>query len=97
MIPALILILAAVAYRIAAALLIHSGATWLSNFAPLAAIALRGGAYYPSTFKFSIPLGALFISDLFSNYYYGATLIEPHIVGRYLALSLVGLIGLALQ
>jgi hypothetical protein len=31
------------------------------------------------------------------NYYYGATLIEPHIVGRYLALALVGLIGLALQ
>ena len=38
-----------------------------------------------------------FISDLFLNYYYGATLIEPHIVGRYLALALVGLIGLALQ
>jgi hypothetical protein len=97
MIPALILILAAVAYRIAAALLIHSGATWLSNFAPLAAIALCGAAYFPAKFKFSVPLGALFISDLFLNYYYGASLIEPHIVGRYLALALVGLIGLALQ
>ena len=97
MIPALILILAAVAYRIAAGLLIHSGATWLSNFAPLAAIALCGAAYFPARFKFSIPLGALFISDLFLNYYYGATLIEPHIVGRYLALALIGLIGLALQ
>ena len=97
MIPALILILSAVAYRIAAGLLIHSGATWLSNFAPLAAIALCGAAYFPARFKFSIPLGALFISDLFLNYYYGATLIEPHIVGRYLALALIGLIGLALQ
>ena len=97
MIPTLILILAAVAYRIAAALLIHSGATWLSNFAPLAAIALCGAAYFPARFKFSIPLGALFISDLFLNYYYGATLIEPHIAGRYFALALVGLIGLALQ
>ena len=97
MIPALILILAAVAYRIAAALLIHSGATWLSNFAPLAAVALCGAAYFPARFKFSIPLGALFISDLFLNYYYGVSLIEPHIAGRYLALALVGLIGLALQ
>jgi hypothetical protein len=98
MIPALILILSAVAYRIAAAPLIHSGtATWLSNFAPLAAIALCGAAYFPVRFKFAIPLGALFISDLFLNYYYGATLIQPHIVGRYLALALVGLIGLALQ
>jgi len=97
MIPALILILSAVAYRLAAGLLIHSGATWLSNFAPLAAIALCGAAYFPSRFKFSIPLGALFISDLFLNYYYGATLLQPHIVGRYLALALVGLIGLALR
>jgi hypothetical protein len=69
----------------------------LSNFAPLAAIALCGAAYFPRRFKFSIPLGALFISDLFLNYYYGATLMEPHVIGRYFALALVGLIGLALQ
>src|SRR5438445_4544958 len=97
MIPVLILILSAVAYRVATALLIHSGATWVSNFAPLAAIALCGAAYFPTRFKFTVPLGALFVSDLVLNYYYGATLIEPHIVGRYLALALVGLIGLALQ
>lgn len=97
MIPALILILAAVAYRIAAALFIHSGANWFSNFAPLAAIALCGAAYFPTKFKFTVPLGALFISDLFLNYYYGASLIDSHIFGRYLALALVGLIGLALQ
>ena len=97
MIPALTLILSAVAYRIAAALLIHSGSTWLSNFAPLAAIALCGAAYFPARLKFSVPLGALFISDLFLNYYYGATLIDAHIFGRYLALILVGCLGLLLQ
>ncbi len=97
MIPAFILILSAVAYRIAAGLLIHSGVTWLSNFAPMAAIALCGAAYFPPKFKFSVPLGALFISDLFLNYYYGAGLIDPHIIGRYLALALVGVIGLTLQ
>src|SRR5436190_13989152 len=98
MIPALILILSAVVYRIAAGLLIHSGqAEWLSNFAPLAAIALCGAAYFPTRLKFSVPLGALFISDLFLNYYYGATLIDAHIFGRYLALILVGCLGLLLQ
>jgi Family of unknown function (DUF6580) len=97
MIPALILILAAVAYRIAAGVLIHSGATWLSNFAPLAAIALCGAAYFPTKFKFTVPLGALFISDLFLNYVYAAPLIQSHMLSRYIALAVVGLLGFALQ
>jgi len=40
MIPALLLIFSAVAYRVTTGLLIYSGASWLSNFTPLAAIAL---------------------------------------------------------
>ena len=98
MIPALILVLSAVAYRIAMGLLIHSGqATWLSNFAPLAAIALCGAAYFPIRFKFVVPLGALFLSDLFLNYLYGAPLIQGQMISRYVALALVGWIGFALQ
>jgi hypothetical protein len=98
MIPALILILSAVVYRIATALLIHSGqAPWLGNFAPLAAIALCGAVYFPARLKFTVPLGALFISDLFLNYIYGASLVQTEMIGHYFALALVGLIGLALQ
>jgi len=97
MIPALLLILSAVAYRLASGLLIHSGVTWLSNFAPLAALALCGAAYFPPRMKFSVPLGALFISDLVLNYSYGASLVAPHTLSRYLALLLVGFIGLGLQ
>jgi hypothetical protein len=97
MIPALFLIICAVVYRVVAGLLIHSGATWLSNFAPMAAIALCGAAYFPARYKFSVPLGALFVSDLFLNYHYGASLIDPPIIGHYLALTLVGFIGLALH
>ena len=97
MIPALILILSAVAYRLAAGLLIQSGATWLSNFAPLAAIALCGAAYFPIRFKFTVPLGALFISDLILNYFYGAPLIQAQMLGHYVALVIVALIGFALQ
>ena len=97
MIPALLLVLLAVVYRVASGLLVQSGVTWLSNFAPLAAIALCGAVYFPSKLKFSLPLGALFVSDVILNYRYGASLIDPQILGRYFALVLVGCIGLLLQ
>ena len=85
MIPALILILAAVLYRIVMGLAIISGSTWLSNFAPLAAIALCGAVYFPAKLKFTLPLAALLISDIVLNVYYSAPLLAL-IVCRYLAL-----------
>jgi hypothetical protein len=97
MIPAFLLVLVTVAYRITTGLLIHSGATWLSNFAPLAAISLCCGAYFPSKLKFSVPLIALFLSDVVLNYHYSASMLDPLILGRYLALVLIGFIGLLLQ
>jgi hypothetical protein len=97
MIPALLLVLLAVAYRVATGLFIHSGTTWLANFAPIAAIALCGGVYLPYKFKFAIPLGALFLSDAILNYYYGAPLFTPLIACRYLVLFVVGWVGLRLQ
>src|SRR5256885_4498950 len=53
MIPAFLLVFSAAAYRVTTGLLIHSGATWLSNFTPLAAIALCSAAYFPGKYKFS--------------------------------------------
>jgi uncharacterized protein DUF6580 len=97
MIPAFLLILSAVAYRVVTALLITSGSTWLSNFAPLAAIALCGAVYLPFRYKFTVPLLALFISDVILNVHYGATLLDPLILCRYGALILVGFIGFALK
>jgi hypothetical protein len=97
MIPPLLLIISAVVYRIATGLLIQSGATGLSNFAPLAAIALCGAVYFPPRFKFSVPLVALFISDVVLNYHYARSIFDPHILCRYLALAVVGCIGLLLQ
>jgi hypothetical protein len=96
MIPALLLIVAAVAYRIVTGFAITSGSTWLSNFAPLAAIALCGAVYLPMRFKFTMPLVALFISDLALNLHYSATMFSPLIAGRYLALAIVCCLGLAL-
>jgi Family of unknown function (DUF6580) len=97
MIPALLLIFSAVAYRVTTGLLIHSGASWLSNFAPLAAIALCSAAYFPKKYKFSVPLITLFISDAVINFRYGAPLLDPQILVRYFALAVVGGLGVRLQ
>jgi len=98
MIPALLLVICVVAFRVMTGLLIHSGAaTWLSNFAPLAAIALCCAAYLPRRYKFALPLIMLFLSDLILNANYHAPLFDPQILCRYLALAVVGLIGFALQ
>ena len=98
MIPALFLVICVVAFRAMTGPLIHSGsATWLSNFAPLAAITLCCAAYLPRRYKFALPLVALFISDLILNATYHAPLFDPQILCRYLVLALVGLIGFALR
>ena len=97
MIPALLLVLSAVAYRVTTGLLIHSGASWLSNFTPLAAIALCSAAYFPRKYKFSVPLVTLFISDAVINFRYGAPLLDPQILLRYFALAAVGCVGVLLQ
>jgi hypothetical protein len=97
MIFPLVLVLLAVAYRIATGLLIHSGTTWLSEFAPGSAIALCCAVYFPTKYKFVVPLGALFLSDAVLNYHYGASLLDAQIVCRYFALAAIGCIGLALQ
>jgi hypothetical protein len=96
MISALLLILVAIAYRIATGVLIHSGTTWLSNFAPLAAIALCGAIYFPRKYKFIVPLAALLISDIVLNLYYNATW-DALIVCRYAAFALVGGLGFAIR
>jgi hypothetical protein len=97
MIPAFLLVLLAVAYRIATGVMIHSGTTWLSEFAPGSAIALCCAAYFPVRYKFVVPLGALFVSDLILNYHYGASLVDSQIICRYVAFALICFIGLALQ
>jgi hypothetical protein len=97
MLPALVLIVCAVVYRIATGLLIHSGATGFAEFYPARAIALCAAVYFPRNYKFSVPLGAFFISDAVINYYYGVTLLDPQILCRYFALILVGCFGLLLQ
>lgn len=97
MIPAILLIISAVVYRIATGLLITSGSGWLSNFAPLAALVLCSAAYLPTKYKFTLPLIALFVSDVFLNWHYGFPMVDLHVLSHYIAFALIGLIGFALR
>lgn len=98
MLAAFFLIFLTVVYRVATAILVHGGGSaWLSNFAPLAAIALCSAAYFPTKYKFTVPFAALVLSDLVLNPYYGFSILDPMVLGHYVAFGLVGLIGLAIS
>jgi uncharacterized protein DUF6580 len=97
MIPAFLLIVAAVAYRIVTGLAITSGTTWPSNFAPMAAIALCAAAYFPAKYKFTVPMIALLVSDVVLNAFYGFSLLSPFVLSHYVGFALVGALGWLLR
>ena len=97
MIPAFLLIVAAVAYRIVTGLAITSGSTGLSNFAPMAAIALCAAAYFPAKFRFTVPMIALLVSDVVLNTFYGFSFLSPFVISHYVGFALVGGLGLLLR
>jgi hypothetical protein len=69
----------------------------MENFAPVAAVALCGGIYLPRRLAFVVPLGALFVSDLFLNWHLHYALLSPEMISRYLALAASVAIGLCLR
>jgi hypothetical protein len=97
MIPALLLILSAIAYRIVTGLFAQPGSIGLLNFAPLAAIALCAAAYFPAKYKFTVPMIALLISDVVLNIHYGFSLLSPFVLSHYLGFALVCCLGLLLR
>lgn len=97
MIPALLLILAAVVYRLVTGLFVPSNSAGFMNFAPLAAIALCAAAYFPAKYKFTVPMIALLLSDVVLNIHYGFSLVSPFVLSHYLAFAIVGCLGLLLQ
>ncbi len=98
MLAAILLVFLTVIYRIASAIIVqHGGSTWLSNFAPMAAIALCSAAYFPGKYKFTVPLGALLLSDIVLNLYYRVSFLEVTVLCHYLAFVVVGLLGLAIS
>ena len=62
-------VIAAIAMR-----LVNTQVPALSNFTPVGAVALFGGAYFNDKWKaYLVPLAALIISDVFINYIYTAS------------------------
>jgi hypothetical protein len=95
-VAACILFAAAVIYRLTLGFAgEHAG--FLSNFSPLAAIALCGGVYLPRRLALIVPLAALFVSDLALNWHYGYALVSLEMISRYIALAASVAIGFTLR
>jgi len=97
MIPALLLVIAAVVFRIATGFFSHSDSIGWMNFAPIAAIALCAAAYFPGKYKFTVPMIALLISDIVLDAHYGFSLLSPFVLSHYVGFAIVGCLGLLLQ
>ena len=97
MIPALLLIVSAIALRILTGFFGHSDSIGWLNFAPIAAIALCAAAYFPRKYKFSVPMIALLISDIVLNVHYGFSFFSPFVLSHYLGFAIIGCLGLCLQ
>jgi hypothetical protein len=97
MIPALLLIISAVVFRIATGFFGHPDSIGWLNFAPIAAIALCAAAYFPRKYKFTVPMIALLISDIVLNVHYGFSLFSPFVLSHYVGFAIIGCLGLLLQ
>ena len=97
MIPALLLIVSAVVFRILTGFFGHSDSIGWLNFAPIAAIALCAAAYFPRRYKFSVPMIALLISDIVLNVHYRFSFFNPFVLSHYLGFAIIGCLGLLLQ
>ena len=97
MIPALLLIFAAVLFRVFTGFFGHSDSIGWLNFAPIAAIALCAAAYFPWKYKFTVPMIALLISDVVLDAHYGFSLFSPFVLSHYIGFAIVGCLGVLLQ
>jgi hypothetical protein len=92
---ALLLIAAITFYRLVITL--HPHASWLENFAPVAAIALCGGIFLPRPLAFAVPLGSLLISDFFLDRHYHSPYLTADLLIRLLAFTTIVAIGLLVR
>jgi len=73
---------------------VNTQVLWLSNFTPVGAMALFGGAYFNDKVKaFLVPLAALFLSDLIINgliYHVNPFAISYWMYGCFIAMVFIG-------
>jgi len=97
MYAAILLLVVAVVWRVVLGVMHSHDLGWLHNFAPLSAIALCGALFLPRKWAFSLPLIALFISDVMLNLHYGVSLVTGEMAARYLALAAIAWLGWSLR
>ena len=102
MIAAVILLVAAVLWRVLFGVTHSADFGWLHNFAPMSAIALCGAAFLPRRLALSLPLAALFLSDLILNVHYSkmhanVSMVSVEMLARYVALALIAGMGWMLR
>src|SRR5436190_20350330 len=90
MIPALLLIIAAVLFRIVTGFFGHSDSIGWLNFAPIAAIALCAAAYFPWKCKFTVPMIALLISEVVLDAQYGCSVFRLVVLSHCFGFTIVG-------
>jgi len=95
MVPAFILTLGAIVYRVLYALA-GSPAQW-ANFSPLAAVVLCSGAFLSRKAAFLVPVVALLVSDLILNAHYRVPLFDTRMLSGYFCFALTLLLGFALR
>jgi len=85
----ILMILFAVVMRV-----VNTQVLWLSNFTPIGAMALFGGAYFNDKVKaFIVPLAALFLSDLIINgliYHVNPFAISFWMYSCFIAITFIG-------
>lgn len=59
-----------------------------ANFAPIGAIALFGGMYLPKRFAILMPLGAMYVSDMFIGFYNAKIMLAVY--GSFILMGLIG-------
>jgi hypothetical protein len=99
MIAGLVLIAAAVLYRLLPVLLgvKLQQPEWLPNFSPMAALCLCGAAFLPPRLAIAVPLVALLGTDLVLNAHYGFPLFTIEFLGKTVAFAAVAALGWKLR
>ena len=99
MIAGLFLFAAAVMYRLLPVLLGMKldQPEWLPNFSPMAALCLCGAAFLPRRLAITLPLVALFGTDLVLNAHFGFPLFTVEFLGKTVAFAAVAAIGWMLR
>jgi hypothetical protein len=98
MFAAIFLILVAILCRVVPVMAGMDQNGWLSNFMPVAAIALCGAVYLPRRMAVVLPLVALLVSDVVLNVcHYHRPLFTWEILPHYFALGLVSALGFAMR